>query len=1007
MLAPACAQTTGDIEGVVTDPSGAGAYGALVRLTETTTGAARKLITGADGYYVAPGLSPGIYEIQVESAGFRSITRRGVDLAAGRSLRIDFALQLGEQSQAIEVQAAAPLVSSNAGDWGSAVGQQRLEELPLNGRDLFQLAEVESGASLSTSTQRTMYYGEALHMSINGARPSQNSYRIDGIYANDASGSAPSSALGQTLGVEAVQELRLVSSPFLSEYGRAAGGMFVAVSKSGSNEFHGSLFEFLRNSAMDAKNFFDPANGPAPPLKRNQFGGLLGGPIKHNRLFFLANYEGVRLVSSQTSISTTIGAAARAGNLPTGHVTIPASVAPFLNLYPLPNGLLFSDGTGQYITGLTTNAHEDYLTGKADYLYSERLHFNTRYTFDRSASTTPDPFLLWNLPSNSQDHFAAAGVQFVQSPSTLHDFHAGFSRVDNLYSLTQTSRIPDELTLDPGRPMGVIIVTGLTSIGSQAIRSLPFQYLTNDYQLNWDVTHIKGRHSIKAGGGFDRVQFNQSFPEDERGYYQFTSLVNLLAGLPTTASLLEPTYPIGRAWRQSLFFAFIQDEFRISRRLQISGGVRYEPYTVPTEVHGLVSALPNPLVDPSVITGIGLFRNPSKGNFAPRLALAWDLFGNGQTVFRAGAGIFYDPLSTKNVAYGGSELPPFYNRFQATNPTFPDVAAAVRASGPLLFDGMQYGARQPYAVQAQAAIEHQLGRSTVLRVGYAGNRGVHLVGYVADVNVPQPSTLPNGQLYFSPTAPLLNPNFQRIGMRLTQFRSSSNALQLHAARRLTAGFRFQANYSFAKVIDESSNPAFNDFLNDDYMPFPLNFRENRGLASFDLRHVFTADWSWQTRRFLHGWEVHGIFQAQSGTPFNPVIGFDRAGLRDNVSGDVGQRPILVPGVPVILGNPARWFNPAAFALPAAGTYGNLGRNTLAGPGLIDTDLAVHKTLWARERRQISLRVEAFNIANHPNFQIPSSLALFASNGSRVASAGQITQTTTTSRQLQLALRATF
>lgn len=1006
-LGSAYAQTTGEIEGVVTDPSGSSVSGAQVRVTETHTGAVRRFATGADGSYVAPGLAPGAYEILVESRNFRATTRRGVDLDAGRSLRIDFQLQIGEQSQTIIVEAATPLVSPNAGDWGSSVSQQRLEELPLNGRDIFELAQRESGAALSYTSQRTQYYGRAQHMSVNGARPSQNGYRIDGLYANDASGSAPASASGQTLGIEAVQELRLVSSPFMAEYGRAAGGVFTAVSKSGSNDFHGSVFEFLRNSAMDAKNFFDPAGSPTPPLKKNQFGGLISGPIVQNRLFFLANYEGVRSVSGRTSIATTLGPEARLGNLPGGHVPVAPGVVPFLGIYPQPNGIRFADGTGQYITELDTRAHEDYVTGKLDYLYSERLRFNTRYTFDRGLSTTPDPFLIWDLPYISGHHFAAIGIQFTQSPSTLHNLRAGFSRVDNQYTSSQSSRIPADLSFAPGLPLGAMLVTGLTEVGGQTLRSLPFRYLTNDYQVNWDVTQVKGRHTIKAGAGFDRVQFNQNFAQDAFGSYIFTSVANLLTGKPSSGALLAPGQSTVRGWRQSLFYVFVQDEFRISRRVQVSAGLRYEPYTTPAEVNGLVSALPDPLHDTDVTVGIGLFRNPSKANFAPRLAVAWDLSGNGRTVFRAGAGIFYDTIGVRDVTFGGARLPPFYNRPQAVNPSFPNLAAAVTASAGTVFDGMQYYANQPYASQMQAAIEHQWGQRTVFRVGYAGNRGIHLPGFVGNANIPQPSTLPNGQLYFSPSAPVLNPHFARIGLRLTQFPSSSNALQLHASHRFTAGFRFQLNYAYGKVIDQSSNPNFHEFLNDDYMPFPLNFRANRGPASFDLRQVFAADWSWQTRRFLGGWEFHGIFQAQSGPPFNPIIGFDRAGLRANLAPDVGQRPIYVPGVPVILGDPAQWYNPAAFELPAAGTYGNLGRNTLSGPGLVNADLAVHKRLWANERSQVNLRLEVFNIANHPNFQIPSSLSLFSSNGRRVASAGQITQTTTTSRQLQIGLRANF
>ncbi|MBZ5609072.1 MAG: TonB-dependent receptor [Acidobacteriia bacterium] len=1008
-LSIAHAQTTGGIEGLVTDPSDAAIRGASIRLLETTTGAERRIASGGAGYYFAQGLAPGVYDIQAEYAGFRTVTRRGVILDAGRSLRIDFQLQLGETSQGVAVDATASLVSPSAADWGSSVGQMRLENLPLHGRDLFDLSALETGATLSYASTRSLNYGSALHMSVNGARPTENSYRVDGIYVNDTTGSAPSSATGQTLGVEAVAELRLVASPFLAEYGRAAGAMFTAVSKSGTNEMHGSIFDFFRNSAMDAKNYVDSPSSPIPPLKRNQFGGLLGGPIVRQRWFFLGDYEGVRSTSGQTSIATTLGAAARSGQLPGGNVAVSSAVTPFLQLYPLPNGALFSDGTGQYIAQLNTPSQEDYAVGKVDYLRSERLRFATRYAFDRAGTSTPDPYLLWLFNSKSQYHFAQTEAQFVESPATLHNLHAGFSRIDNLNSANQTGQVPAGVAFLPGEPMGAIQVTGLTDLGGITQRQRPTHYVTNDYQLNYDVSHVSGAHSLKAGAGFDRVQLNQDSDMDLFGDYQFTSLATFLKGVPSSGALQIPGSTTVRGWRQNLFFAFVQDEFHVTRRLEITAGLRYEPYSTPTEVNGKVASLPDPLRDPAVTVGGPLFRNPSKTNFGPRLALAWDVLGDGRTVFRAGAGIFYDLLSTDDLTYSGDRMPPFYARVQPSKPPFPNLASIAGADGgPLQIEGMQYYESQPYVTQIQAAIEHQWG-ATMVRVGYAESHGVHLPGYAGDVNIPVPSILPGGQLYFSPTAPLLNPNFGRIGMRLTQFPSWSNQLQLHAERRLTGGFRMQAKYAWGKVLDESSNSILNDYLNGDYVPNPLNFRSNRGPSNFDIRQVFAADWSWQPRGFLRGWELHGILQAQTGTPFNPIIGFDRAGLRDNTAIFLGQRPdfVPIPGAPLILGDPAQWFNPNLFAIPASGTYGNLGRNTLTGPGLVDLDLAVHRTLWAREQRQVNLRVEMFNVANHPNFQIPSGLKLFGSTGQPVASAGQITQTTTTSRQIQLAIRASF
>lgn len=1008
-LAVALAQTTGTFEGVVIDPSGAAVKDASVRLTETQTGARRDLRTGDDGYYVAPGLAPGVYDIQVESSGFHPLIRRGLVLDAGRSLRIDFPLQLGESSQSVVVEGASPLVSMAGADWGSSVTQARLDQLPLNGRDLFDLSAEEPGVMVPSTQERTILYGGALHVSVNGNRPGENSYRMDGIYVNDATGAAPSSASGQTLGIEAVQELRLASSPFLAEYGRAAGAMFTAVSKSGSNEFHGSAYEFFRNAAMDAKNYFDPVSQPIPSLKRNQFGGLLSGPVRRNRLFFLGNYEAVRSVAAVTSIATTLGAQARLGQLPSGKVTVASAVVRFLNLYPLPNGALFSDGTGQYITPLKTPSHEDYATGKLDYVHSEHLRFSTRYTFDRGGTSTPDPFLLWNYQNASQYHFAQIQGQYAPSATTLESLYVGFSRVVNMTSVAATTAIPSGLTFVPGDPLGALTVTGLTALGGQSFRNLPTDYFTNDYQVNYEISHTRGAQTLKAGAGFDRVQLNENAQDDPLGFYTFTSVASFLEGLPSAGALQVPGLTPLRGWRQNLYFVYAQDEIRITRRLEVTLGLRYEPYSTPSEVNGLVASLPDPLHASTTTTGGVLFRNPSKTNFAPRGALAWDMFGGGRTVFRAGAGIFYDPISTNDLILSGTRMPPYFNRVQAANPPFPDLALELGVNAPLAIDDIQYYANQPYVIQFQAAIEHQWGADTAARVGYAGSHGLHLPAYVGDLNITTPSVLPNGQTFFPAGAPLLNPSFGAIASHLTQFPSSANALQAQLQRRFRHGFRGEAKYAWSKIIDEASNPIINEYLNTDYMPDPLDFRMNRGLANFDIRHTFAADWSWETRRFLGGWAFYGILQAQTGPPFNPTTGFDRTNLQDHTSNELGQRPNYtpIPGQPVITGNPAQWFNPMMFSLETAGTFGNLGRDTLTGPGLVNLNLAIHKVLWTHDRASVVLRVEMFNIANHPNFQIPSSLSLFGSTGARVASAGQITQTTTSSRQLQLALKASF
>lgn len=1011
------AQTTGAIEGTVYDPSTAPIAGAAVRILEVQTGAERRLTTGPDGRYLAPHLAPGLYVIEVSQTGFKSEKHEGVELSAGRTVRVDFHLQLGEVRERIVVAAEAPLVSASAGDWGSSIERQKLDSLPLNGRDLFDLSSQEPGATVSSTALKSLHTGPGIHVSVNGARPNQNSFRLDGIYINDSTGAAPASAGGRLLGLESIQELRLVTSPFSAEYGRAAGAVFTAVSKSGSNELHGSLYEFLRNSALDAKNFFDPTGEPIPPLRKNQFGGLLSGPVRRNKAFFVAHYEAIREKSSLTRRPVTLSSEARQGRLPGRAVPVADQVKPYFDLYPMPNGRDFEDGSAEFVTESATPLREDNLAGKVDLAFSDRLRFSTRYAFDDAETSTPDPFHIWLFISRSRNQFVHSETQYLQSPHTIHSFRAGFSRVLNAETASQRSDIPASLSFVQGRPLGSIQVTGLTDLGGVRWRLQPRRFVLNDFQFHQQVTHIRGTHAVRLGSGYDRVQYNQVADLNAVGLYRFTSVANFLQGRPQSGDVMVPGSDTFRGWRQHQFFAFAQEEWRARPGLSVTLGVRYEGYSTPTEVNGKIATLRNPLRDAAVFVGGPLFENPSRKNLAPRVALAWSPLGSEKTVLRAGAGIFFDLLGVKELVVAGTRMPPFFNRVFPASPVFPDLLEAARQSAPLNSpDGFDFYPHQPYVLQFQFTLERQLGSQMVAQIGYAGARGVHLTGQLGNINPTRPQTLQDGRIFFPENAPRLNPAFDQIGMRLTEFNSFYHALLAAVRRQWHSGFRFQAKYTWARSIDETSNAIFNDFSNGDLLPTVFDYRQNRGLSNFDLRHSFAANFSYRLPqgkgkamgKTLGGWEIHALMQAQSGFPFNPRVGFDRARLRPG-GGDQGQRPdfVAVPGAKVIRGDPQQYFSPLAFALPPAGSLGNLGRNTLTGPGLAVLDLALHKVLWRTERQSIRLRLEAFNVTNHPNFQIPSGLDLFNQNLQRVGTAGRISETSTTARQIQIAAKWQF
>jgi len=1014
------AQVMGSLGGYVRDPVGAVVPGASLRVVEESTRAERRVVADSQGGYLVAGLAPGSYEIEVSQPGFRLQLRRGLALGAGRHLRLDFQLELGEAFDRVEVKAETPLISSDAGDWAASLDRQKLESLPLNGRDLFDLAGQQLGASVTTRSNRALHEGLGTPVSVNGGRSNQNSFRLDGVDINDATGSAPASAAGRLVGLEAIQELRLVTSPFRAEYGHTAGGVLIAVSKSGGNGFHGSLYDFLRNSALDAKDFFDPPEEEIPPLRKNQFGAFLGGPLRKDRLFVAANYEGIRERSGATLRPATITPEARQGRLPGpggGRVMPVASVVePYLRLYPLPNGRDFGDGAAELVTQVSIPTREDHASNRLDALFSPRVRLAARYVFDDAWTYTPDPFRIWELPSTSRHQFAHTDTQYVPSARSLHHFRAGFSRVRNTETGRAAEAFPATLAFVPGQVVGAIQVVGLGDLGPLRSRLQPRQYVVNTYQFGYESSRLRGRNAFQFGAGYNRVQYNQVADVNRGGFYRFDSLADFLQARPRVGELMAPGSDTTRGWRIHQVFAFAHHDVALRPGLSLAAGLRYETYSTPVEVNGKIATLRDPERDPSVVVGGPLFRNPSRKNLAPRLSLAWDVTGSGRTIMRAGSGVFFDLLGTRELVIAGVRMPPFYQRLSMSRPAFPNLLEAARASLPqLALDTLDFHLQQPYVLHFQFLVERQLTAMTVLRLGYAGARGIHLPGFLGNVNPTRPSILPDGRLFFPPDTPRLNPAFEAIRIRRTLFNSFYHALQAEWQRRLRGGLGVQAKYAWSKSIDETSSAIFMEYVTPDRVPTMFNFRQNRGLSDFDARHTAALNFSCELpvrfgpgmRRWSGGWEIHSHWQLHSGHPFSPEVGFDRARLRG--SENLGQRPDYVPrpGAPVILGDPHRYFDPLAFALPPAGVYGNLGRNALPGPGAVTLNAALHKLLWKRERHSLRARWEVFNVTNRPNWQIPADLALFSSDLTRVGSAGRITSTSTPARQMQLALKWTF
>jgi hypothetical protein len=580
--------------------------------------------------------------------------------------------------------------------------------------------------------------------------------------------------------------------------------------------------------------------------------------------------------------------------------------------------------------------------------------------------------------------------------------------------------------------MGAISVTGLSDFGGTQARTAPRHFDDVDGQVSYSAEKISGAHSLSFGSSFDHILLGENADLDRNGYYIFTSLQSFLDAQPNKLSVMAPTADTLRHWRFNEFSAFVQDNWRINRRLSVGVGVRYETATTPVERDNKVATLPSPLTDTQPVVGGPLWINPSKLNFAPRASIAWDPFGRGRTVVRIGSGIFYDLLGTRELTVSGMFMPPFFERYSISKAAFPDALTAVASAGALVptVDGLSYRPSQPYVAQYQIMIQHDLGHGTVVEVGYSGSRGIHLEGDISNINTTKP-VVPNasgcnaanppysngGPICF-PTSAVpnpINPAFSVMGMRITDFDSHYNSLVTDARAKLANGLHVQGKFVWSHSIDDDSVAIHDETYTAEKVPTMYNYAANRGSSDFDCRLAFAANFTWELPRprsraanaVLGGWELDGLMQAQSGNPFNPTVGFDDAHLLGGTS-DQGQRPNLVlTGQPIVTGNPSQYFNPQAFSLPAPGYYGNLGRNVLTGPGLVMVSLALERDFLKTEKRALRIRVEDFNVANHPNFQIPSGTSLFDSTGARLGTAGQITATTTSSRQLQLSARYTF
>ncbi|HEV2416357.1 MAG TPA: carboxypeptidase-like regulatory domain-containing protein [Terriglobia bacterium] len=1039
---PARAQVFASISGIARDQAGAALPGARVTATNTETGFARSAATDGDGRYAIVSLPVGEYSVTAKKSGFESVLRRGITLTVAQDAEVDFALLLGEVRQQVAVTGEAPEVAATTAETAGLVGERQVKDLPLNGRSYDELMtldpgivnytwEKSGGVGVSNSTVGNMF-------AVSGRRPQENLFLLNGIEYTGAAeiNMQPGGTSGLLLGVDAVREFNVLTDNYGAEYGKRPGAQVAIVTQSGSNQFHGTAFEFLRNSALDARNFFD--HGQIPPFDRNQFGSSLGGPLQKNKTFIFANYEGFRQRLGLSDVTLVPDDNARIGLLPGANGTlVNVGVAPgaatLLPLWPVQNGPELGSGIAEAFSNPRQSIREDFGTTRLDRIISARDSLSGVYTIDDSADVTPTANPLSTDLESLREQVASLEETHVFSPTLVNTARVGFSRAGYDYTGEPGVNAPAFVA---GHPVGAIVIGGsaspnstsqITQAGSNTGNNLSIARNLFTYEDRLSLT--RGLHQVNVGAWFEQVRSNENLALTQWGQATFSSLTSFLQGTVTTFLAAPTPTPLG--WRSLEGALYAEDAMRLRPNLTMSLGFRDEFTNGWNEAHGRAAnyIFSNGVIQTQPRVANSAFTaNNAKFLPEPRIGLAWS--PRPHTVIRAGFGLYNDLQDA--LGYRLDQNAPFNTTFSIKNIPLSQLlitpGAPLPAGAKVAPAGVQPNLYTPTVEAYTFKVEQQITPNTVFSLGYAGSRAYHEIVSV-DANEPAPTVCPAapcpaslaaGTVYYTPGSPLANPALANTWTWFSEGTSSYNALEVDLNRRFNHGLTVRGVYTWSKSLDDGDSLNGTAAANAPGLAMdPANLRDDWGLATFDVRNVAAINESYDlplgrgkalggqlsgwTNTVASGWTLNSIVTLQSGFPFTPQLSFNSSNNGDTRN---PVRPSVNPAFsgPVITGSPNLYFNPNAFIVPPNGTYGNLGRDTLIGPGLAALDLSLMKNTQITEALGLQFRAEFFNILNQPNFNTPNLIAFTSAAGIPSASAGVITSTSTTAREIQFGLK---